>query len=103
LTQLSHKLYKALDHFTQPYTNKPFLHFSKIDVKFIFSFSLTEDFEINIEGIKTNIFNHSEYKKVFVNDYLIPIEAAKFVFFDAEKIASWAELSTKEEDDYSSV
>jgi DNA sulfur modification protein DndD len=28
---------------------------------------------------------------------LIPLEAAKFVFFDAEKIASWAELSTKDE------
>ena len=59
--------------------------------------SSNEDFEISIEGIKTNIFNDNEYKKVFVNDYLIPIEAAKFVFFDAEKIASWAELSTKEE------
>jgi DNA sulfur modification protein DndD len=56
-----------------------------------------EEFEINIESIKTTIFNDNDYKKVFVNDYLIPIEAAKFVFFDAEKIASWAELSTKEE------
>lgn len=57
----------------------------------------TEEFEINIDGIKTTLFDDNDYKKIFVNDYLIPIEAAKFVFFDAEKIASWAELSTKEE------
>lgn len=56
-----------------------------------------EDFEIVIDGTITTIFNDIDYKKLFVNDYLIPIEAAKFVFFDAEKIASWAELSTKEE------
>lgn len=59
--------------------------------------SNNEEFEISIEGIGSNIFKTDEEKKVFVNDYLIPIEAAKFVFFDAEKIANWAELSTKEE------
>lgn len=59
--------------------------------------SAVEDFKVEIEGVKTAIFNELDYKKIFVNDYLIPIEAAKFVFFDAEKIASWAELSTKEE------
>lgn len=59
--------------------------------------STREEFEISIEGIKSNIFNTEDEKKVFVNDYLIPLEAAKFVFFDAEKIANWAELSTKEE------
>ena len=70
----------------------------KCKLKRIFETSSSnEDFEISIEGVKTKIFNDNDYKKVFVNDYLIPIEAAKFVFFDAEKIASWAELSTKEE------
>ncbi len=59
--------------------------------------SINEVFDISIEGLKTDIFNDIEYKKIFVNDYLIPVEAAKFVFFDAEKIASWAELSTREE------
>jgi DNA sulfur modification protein DndD len=59
--------------------------------------SAIEDFQITIEGVNTTLFNDEDYKRVFVNDYLIPIEAAKFVFFDAEKIASWAELSTKEE------
>ncbi len=61
------------------------------------SSSSNEEFEINIEGIKKNIFVDNDFKKVFINDYIIPIEAAKFVFFDAEKIASWAGLSTKEE------
>lgn len=56
-----------------------------------------EEFEINIHNLKKSLFNDEDYKKEFVNDYLIPIEAAKFVFFDAEKIASWAELSTREE------
>ena len=43
------------------------------------------------------LFSESDDKINFINDYLIPLEAAKFVFFDAEKIASWAELSTKQE------
>lgn len=38
-----------------------------------------------------------EDKVNFINDYIIPIDAAKFVFFDAEKIAEIANLSTKEE------
>jgi DNA sulfur modification protein DndD len=59
--------------------------------------SSTDDFDITIEGIKKSMFHTTDDKINFINDYLIPLEAAKFVFFDAEKIASWAELSTKEE------
>lgn len=70
----------------------------KCNLKRTFSVnSNNEEFEVSIEGIGSSIFKTDEEKKVFVNDYLIPIEAAKFVFFDAEKIANWAELSTKEE------
>lgn len=58
---------------------------------------LIENFDIEIKDTFTSLFNDTDFKKVFINDYIIPIEAAKFVFFDAEKIASWAELSTKEE------
>lgn len=60
----------------------------------------TERLEENlyIQDVNRNeIFTDPEDKINFINDYVIPIEAAKFVFFDAEKIASWAELSTKEE------
>jgi len=59
--------------------------------------SSMDDFDITIEGIKNSMFHTTDDKINFINDYLIPLEAAKFVFFDAEKIASWAELSTKEE------
>ena len=59
--------------------------------------SSVDDFDITIEGIKNSMFHTPDDKINFINDYLIPLEAAKFVFFDAEKIASWAELSTKEE------
>ena len=51
---------------------------------------------INIET-QVDLFKEDSDKINFINDYVIPLEAAKFVFFDAEKIASWAELSTKEE------
>lgn len=43
------------------------------------------------------IFEDEEDKFNFINDYVIPIDAAKFVFFDAEKIAEIANLSIKEE------
>lgn len=61
---------------------------------------ITERLEENLYIQDVNgkeIFTEQEDKINFINDYVIPIEAAKFVFFDAEKIASWAELSTKEE------
>jgi len=50
---------------------------------------------LNTEG--EELFYELEDKASFINDYIIPLEAAKFVFFDAEKISSWAELSTKDE------
>ena len=43
------------------------------------------------------LFEDNEDKINFINDYIIPLDAAKFVFFDAEKIAALAELSTKDE------
>ncbi|MGX1752146.1 hypothetical protein [Sphingobacterium sp. NPDC055346] len=43
------------------------------------------------------IFDNEEEKIYFINDYIIPIDAAKFVFFDAEKIAEIANLSIREE------
>jgi DNA sulfur modification protein DndD len=46
---------------------------------------------------KIEIFNEESDKINFINDYIIPIDAAKFVFFDAEKIGEIANLSIKEE------
>ncbi len=77
-------------------SKSPGLH--KCRIKREFDTTSAEDaFEIQIVSPVGEMFKTSEDKINFVNDYLVPIEAAKFVFFDAEKIASWAELSTKEE------
>lgn len=46
---------------------------------------------------KKELFDEEVDKINFINDYVIPIDAAKFVFFDAEKIAEIANLSIKEE------
>lgn len=43
------------------------------------------------------LFDDEADKVSFINDYLIPLDAAKFVFFDAEKISEIANLSIKEE------
>ena len=69
----------------------------KIIIKRIFNIDKIEE-ELSILNSHGNeLFSELEDKLSFINDYLIPLEAAKFVFFDAEKIASWAELSTKDE------
>lgn len=46
---------------------------------------------------KIEIFDEESDKINFINDYIIPIDAAKFVFFDAEKIGEIANLSIKDE------
>jgi DNA sulfur modification protein DndD len=73
---------------------------SKYTCKIIRSFdseSASDYFDIKIEGISKQFLKDEEDKINFIHDYIIPLEASKFVFFDAEKIANWAELSTKEE------
>ncbi len=45
----------------------------------------------------SEMFDNEDDKTNFINDYIIPIDAAKFVFFDAEKISEIANLSMKEE------
>lgn len=46
---------------------------------------------------KIEIFDNYEDKFNFISDYIIPLDAAKFVFFDGEKISEIANLSIKEE------
>ncbi|AXE17951.1 DNA sulfur modification protein DndD [Runella rosea] len=46
---------------------------------------------------KFELFDDENTKINYINDYIIPIDAAKFVFFDAEKIAEIANLSIKDE------
>lgn len=60
--------------------------------------SNTEEILSIIDPISNiEIFDDESDKFNFINDYIIPIDAAKFVFFDAEKIAEIANLSIKEE------
>jgi len=55
----------------------------------------TETFEILMDGEPNGLLSDDSDKTNFVNDYLIPIDIAKFVFFDAEKIADIAQLGAK--------
>ena len=56
-----------------------------------------EIFELLSDGNTFEMINDEEEKESFVNDHLIPLKAAKFVFFDAEKISEIAEMDTKEQ------
>ena len=59
--------------------------------------SFDEDFDILIDGDRLGLLSDKEEKVNFINDYLIPIDIAKFVFFDAEKIAEIVNLSIKDQ------
>lgn len=59
--------------------------------------SMSETLSIIDAVSKIEIFDDENDKINFINDYIIPIDAAKFVFFDAEKIGEIANLSIKEE------
>lgn len=70
---------------------------NKVSIKRIFNTLKIEETLCIQDSSGKELFHDFNDKISFINDYIIPIEAAKFVFFDAEKIASWAELSTKDE------
>jgi DNA sulfur modification protein DndD len=59
--------------------------------------TMSESFDILMDGKPLELVESDEGKRLFIDDYLIPLEAAKFIFFDAEKIAEIAELSIKEQ------
>ncbi|WP_445737279.1 DNA sulfur modification protein DndD [Mariniflexile sp.] len=56
----------------------------------------TEDLEIFIDGLENELTKEVGFE-VFINDFILPREIAKFFFFDAEKIVSLAEAKTKSE------
>ena len=58
---------------------------------------MNEKLSISDPNSNIEIFDDEADKINFINDYIIPIDAAKFVFFDAEKISEIANLSIKEE------
>lgn len=55
-----------------------------------------EEIEILIDG-RPNELTQSVGENIFINDFILPKEIAKFFFFDAEKIVSLAEIRTTEE------
>lgn len=63
----------------------------------------TEDeLSIFIDGRKNELFSGTKEEikneeEIFIRDYILPIEIAKFFFFDAEKIVSFAQVNTAEQ------
>lgn len=55
-----------------------------------------EDLKIYIDGLENELTKEVGYE-VFINDFILPREIAKFFFFDAEKIVSLAEAQSKAE------
>lgn len=55
-----------------------------------------ENLEILIDNIESELTKEVGYE-VFINDFILPREIAKFFFFDAEKIVTLAEAKSKSE------
>lgn len=56
-----------------------------------------DDLKILIDGRESDLFSDRQEEEFFIRDYILPIEIAKFFFFDAEKIVSFAEINTLEQ------
>lgn len=56
----------------------------------------TEELKIFIDGLENELTKEVGFE-VFINDFILPREIAKFFFFDAEKIVSLAEAKSKTE------
>lgn len=81
----------------------PALTCSEISIKRTYNTrTANEDLEILIDGFENELIKGLGDDKFrgeenFIRDYLLPIEIAKFFFFDAEKIVSLAEVNTPEQ------
>jgi DNA sulfur modification protein DndD len=58
--------------------------------------STSEEVEILIDG-RVSELSKEVGPEIFIRDFIMPIEIAKFFFFDAEKIVSLAEVNTPEQ------
>ena len=58
--------------------------------------SITEDVEILIDGYPSEL-SKEVGPEIFIREFIMPIEIAKFFFFDAEKIVNLAEVNTAEQ------
>lgn len=58
--------------------------------------STSEDIEVLIDGYPSELAKEVG-QEIFIREFIMPIEIAKFFFFDAEKIVSLAEVNTPEQ------
>jgi len=58
--------------------------------------SVAEDVEILIDGYPSELAKEVGHE-IFIREFIMPIEIAKFFFFDAEKIVNLAEVNTAEQ------
>ena len=59
--------------------------------------SASDELRILIDGRESDLFSDKSEEELFIRDYILPIEIAKFFFFDAEKIVSFAQVNTPEQ------
>ena len=65
-------------------------------------FNTTDNIEILIDGYPNELINELGTEKlrgeeIFIRDFILPLEIAKFFLFDAEKIVSLAEINSLEQ------
>jgi DNA sulfur modification protein DndD len=58
--------------------------------------SISEELEVLIDGYPSELAKEVGHE-IFIREFIMPIEIAKFFFFDAEKIVSLAEVNTTEQ------
>ncbi|MGQ3086783.1 AAA family ATPase, partial [Flavobacterium sp.] len=58
--------------------------------------STSEDVEVLIDGYPSELAKEVG-QEIFIREFIMPIEIAKFFFFDAEKIVNLAEVNTPEQ------
>lgn len=56
-----------------------------------------DQLQILIDGRVSDLFADTKEEELFIRDYILPIEIAKFFFFDAEKIVSFAQINTPDQ------
>ena len=56
-----------------------------------------DELSILIDNRESDLFSDRQEEEMFIRDYILPIEIAKFFFFDAEKIVSFAEINTPDQ------
>ncbi len=80
----------------------PDMQCNEIEVRRTHHLTEGDKIQIFIDGLENELIKSLSSDKgpgeeVFIRDYLMPIEIAKFFFFDAEKIVTLAEVNTVEQ------